>query len=412
MKTSKCLKHALNMVVHSRLRSWLTILGIVIGVASVVAIVSLGQGLEQSVNSQLGGLGGDIVTISPGFSRGGSMGFRGGGDDHGGQGAAATTEEPVLDRTDIQALKGLSDIKLMNRQIRGSVKITYLGKSGSVSLTGVDQKVWSQMTTEKILKGRMLDSADYNVIVISAGLADKYFDQPLGINKMVTIENSSFRIVGILDNQGNSIIMPIQMAYQLLDDKEKDVYDSIVIKVRDENNLDATIEKIDNKLMITRHVTDKDKDFTVTSSKQITQMRTDMMSSMATFLTAIAAVSLLVGAVGISNTMFTSVLEKTKEIGIMKAIGARNKDILTIFLFNAGFIGLAGGILGVVLGIILSGLTPYLLTGVRLAQSGSVVSVNIILITLVGSVLVGMIAGVIPAYQGSKLRPVDALRYE
>src|SRR5665648_22490 len=412
MKTSKCLKHALNMVVHSRLRSWLTILGIVIGVASVVAIVSLGQGLEQSVNSQLGGLGGDIVTISPGFSRGGSMGFRGGGDDHGGQGAAATTEEPVLDRTDIQALKGLSDIKLMNRQIRGSVKITYLGKSGSVSLTGVDQKVWSQMTTEKILKGRMLDSADYNVIVISAGLADKYFDQPLGINKMVTIENSSFRIVGILDSQGNSIIMPIQMAYQLLTDKEKDVYDSIVIKVRDENNLDATIEKIDNKLMITRHVTDKDKDFTVTSSKQITQMRTDMMSSMATFLTAIAAVSLLVGAVGISNTMFTSVLEKTKEIGIMKAIGARNKDILTIFLFNAGFIGLAGGILGVVLGIILSGLTPYLLTGVRLAQGGTVVSVNIILITLVGSVLVGMVAGIIPAYQGSKLRPVDALRYE
>lgn len=411
MKTRKCLKHALNMVVHSRLRSWLTILGIVIGVASVVAIVSLGQGLEQSVNDQMGGLGGDLVTISPGFSRGGSMGFRGGG---GGGGAAsqATTEEPVLDRTDVQALKGLSDIKLMNTQIRGSVKVTYLGKTGSVSLSGVDQKVWSQITTDKIRNGRMLDSADYNVIVISAGLADKYFDQPLGINKMVTIENTAFRIVGILDSQGNSIIMPIQMAYQILDDKEKDVYDSIVIKVRDENNLDATIEKIDNKLMITRHVTDKDKDFTVTSSKQFTQMRSEMMSSMATFLTAIAAVSLLVGAVGISNTMFTSVLEKTKEIGIMKAIGARNQDILTIFLFNAGFIGLAGGILGVVLGIILSGLMPYLLTGVRIAQGGTVVSVNIILITLVGSVLVGMIAGVIPAYQGSKLRPVDALRYE
>lgn len=408
MKTSKCLKHALKMVVHSRLRSWLTILGIVIGVASVVAIVSLGQGMEQSVNAQMGDMGGDIVTISPGFSRGGSMGFRG----HSNQAITATTEEPVLDRTDIQALKGLPDIELMNTQIRGSVKITYLGKSGSVSLSGVDQKVWSQITTEKIRNGRMLDSADSNVIVISAGLADEYFDQPLGINKMVTIENNTFRIVGILDDQGNSIIMPIQMAYQILDDKENDVYDTIVLKVKDEDNLDDTIEKINNKLMIARHVTDKDKDFTVISSKQITEMRSEMMGSISTFLTAIAAVSLLVGAVGISNTMFTSVLERTKEIGIMKAIGARNQDILTIFLFNAGFIGLTGGILGVVLGVILSGMMPYLLTGMRIAQGGTVVSVNIILIALGVSVMVGMIAGIIPAYQGSKLKPVDALRYE
>lgn len=408
MKTSKCLKHALKMVVHSRLRSWLTILGIVIGVASVVAIVSLGQGMEQSVNAQMGDMGGDIVTISPGFSRGGAMGFRG----HSNQATTATTEEPVLDRTDIQALKGLPDIELMNTQIRGSVKITYLGKSGSVSLSGVDQKVWSQITTEKIRNGRMLDSADSNVIVISADLADEYFDQPLGINKMVTIENNTFRIVGILDDQGNSIIMPIQMAYQILDDKENDVYDTIVLKVKDEDNLDDTIEKINNKLMIARHVTDKDKDFTVISSKQITEMRSEMMGSISTFLTAIAAVSLLVGAVGISNTMFTSVLERTKEIGIMKAIGARNQDILTIFLFNAGFIGLTGGIIGVVLGVILSGMMPYLLTGMRIAQGGTVVSVNIILIALGVSVMVGMIAGIIPAYQGSKLKPVDALRYE
>jgi putative ABC transport system permease protein len=198
----------------------------------------------------------------------------------------------------------------------------------------------------------------------------------------------------------------------LLDDKEKDVYDSLVVKIRDEDNHDSTLEKIENKLMIARHVTEKDKDFSVSSGQQMNEMRSEMMSSMSSFLTAIAAVSLLVGSVGISNTMFTSVLEKTKEIGIMKAIGARNKDILAIFLFNAGLIGLAGGIVGVILGIILSGVMPYLMSDMPLARGGTFVSVDIIVIALSVSVLVGIIAGFVPAYQGSKLRPVDALRYE
>ena len=414
MKLSKCLKHALNMVVHSKLRSWLTILGIVIGVASVIAIVSLGEGLEQSLTEQMGELGGDIITITPGFSRGGEMQFGpgGGGADAPDTDAQATDEETVLDRTDVQALRGLPDIEHIDTRIRGNVDISYLGKSGSVSLTGVDRKVWSLITTNEIREGRMLNSADQNVIVIGGGLADSFFDQPLGINKVITIEDSAFRIVGILDDESNSIVMPIQMAYQLLDDKEKDVYDSLVVKIRDEDNLDAAIEKIENKLMITRHVTETDRDFSVSSSQQMNEMKSEMISSMSAFVTAIAAVSLLVGSVGISNTMFTSVLEKTKEIGIMKAIGARNKDILAIFLFNAGLIGLAGGIVGVILGIVLSGVMPYLMSDMPLARGGTFVSVDIIVIALSVSILVGIIAGFVPAYQGSKLRPVDALRYE
>ncbi|HIH87343.1 MAG TPA: ABC transporter permease [Methanosarcinales archaeon] len=410
MKLSKCLKHALKMVVHSKLRSWLTILGIVIGVASVIAIVSLGEGLEKSITEQLGDLGGSIITITPGFSRGGDI--RIGGIIQEEAGAQATDEETVLDRTDVQALRGLSDIELIDTQIRGNADVSYLGKSGSVGLIGVDQKVWSRVTTNEIRDGRMLNSADQNVIVIGGGLADSFFDQPLGINKVITIGDSAFRIVGILDDESNSIVMPIQMAYQLLDDKEKDVYDSLVVKIRDEDKLDAAIEKIEKKLMITRHVTETDRDFSVSSSQQMNEMRSGMISSMSAFLTAIAAVSLLVGSVGISNTMFTSVLEKTKEIGIMKAIGARNKDILAIFLFYAGLIGLAGGTVGVILGIIISGVMPYLMSDMPLARGGTFVSVDIIVIALSVSVLVGIIAGFVPAYQGSKLRPVDALRYE
>ena len=412
MKTGKCLKHALNMVIHSKLRSWLTILGIVIGVGSVIAIMSLGEGLQQSMDAQMSGLGGDIVTITPGFSKSRTIGP--GKMSSASSGTTATEEEVVLDKIDVQALKGIPDIELIDTNIRGNVKIYYLGKSGSVTLTGVNQKVWSKITTTEIRDGRMLGSADMNVIIIGARLADSYFDKPIGINKMVNIEDKAFRVVGILDDSSTNIIMPLQMAYQVLDEKENGIYDSIVVKIKNEEKLDIVIEKIEHKLMMTRHVTEKDRDFTVSSSKQFQEMRSEMLGSMTLFLTAIAAVSLLVGAVGIANTMFTSVLEKTKEIGIMKAIGARNKDILLIFLLNAGLIGLVGGLIGVVFGVMLSGFAPMLMGSMPMAKGGSVavVSMDSVVMALSVAVIIGVISGVVPAYNGSKLKPVDALRYE
>lgn len=411
MKLKKCFKHAFNMVLHSKLRSWLTITGIVIGVAAVIAIVSIGEGMQQSLNAQLNALGGDIVTISPGFERGGGMfGMRGGGSSSGG--AQATTKEIVLGRSDLQALKGIPDISLIDTNIRGSVDMSYLGKTGKVSVTGVDQRIWSQITTSKIKTGRMLDSADQNVIVIGGKLASSYFSQPVGINKMTTINGSAFRVVGILDDQSNSVYMPIQMAYQVIADKKNDIYDTFVVKIRNEDQLDEVITKIEDKLMTARHVTQNKKDFSVTSRKEMQQARADTMNSMNAFLLAIAAVSLIVGSIGIANTMFTSVLEKTKEIGIMKAIGARNPDILLIFLFNAGFIGLVGGLIGVILGTILSGFLPALVGNLPLVRGTTIVSLNSIIMALSVSVIVGILAGIIPAYQASKLKPVDALRYE
>lgn len=412
MKLRKCFKHAFNMVVHSRLRSWLTILGIVIGVAAVIAIMSIGGSMRETITAQLGGLGGDILTLNAGFSRGNRMFGPGGGEGGFGGGATATDEEPVLDRTDVQALKSIPDIEIIDTNIRGSVEVSYFGKSGTVSLTGVDQKVWARITTLEIAEGRMLDSADQNVVVIGGRLAESYFDKPLGINQMITIEGNVFRVVGVLDDSSTSIYMPIQMAYQVLDDKENGVYDSIVIKIKNEEQLDEVMTKIENKLMLVRHVTEKTKDFSLTSSKQMQETRSAMMSSMNAFLVAIAAVSLIVGAIGIANTMFTSVLEKTKDIGIMKAIGAKNKDILIIFLLNAALIGLVGGLLGVIFGGVLSGALPALMGEVRMLRGGTFVSLNSVLIALIVSVSVGLAAGAIPAYKGSRLKPVDALRYE
>jgi putative ABC transport system permease protein len=414
MKISKTFSHAFSMVLHSKVRSWLTIIGIVIGVASVIAIISISEGAQQSLSSRLSSLGGDIVTITPGFSRGGGFfgrDFPGGGPQ--GSSSTASTKQTVLSTTDYQVLKGIPDVELVDTNIRGTVNVSYLGKSGKISLTGVDPKVWSKVTTSTIAKGRFLDSADQNVIVIGGRLSSSYFSQVLGLNQMLTIQGRSFRVVGILDDQSNSIYMPIQMAAAIIPDATNGIYDSLVVKIRDEDQLDSSIANMEEQLMMRRHVTNSTKDFSVSSNKQIQQTRSETMSSMNAFLLAIAAVSLIVGAVGIANTMFTSVLEKTKEIGIMKAIGARNRDILLIFLFNAAIIGLVGGVIGIILGTILSGFLPAITGGtIPFARGGGVVSLQSVLMAIGVSVSAGIIAGIIPAYQASKLKPVDALRYE
>ncbi|MFC1723125.1 ABC transporter permease [Nanoarchaeota archaeon] len=409
MKLNKCFKLAFNMVVHSKLRSWLTIIGIVIGVGSVIAIMSLGAGMEASVNSRLGGLGADLVTLTAGAQK--SMRMHGGGGGSSG-GATATDEIPQLDRSDVQAIKGVPDVIAIDMRIGGKVDISYLGKKGSVSLTGVDQKTWAQVTTDTLRDGRLLGPSDQNVIVIGARLADEFFDSPIGINKMVTIENNAFRVVGILEEGGTNIRIPIQMAYQLLDDKEQDVYDTIIAKARNEDVVEEVADKIERKLFVTRHVNEKTKDFSIMTLAQIAESVGAIIGAITLFLTAIAAVSLLVGAVGIANTMFTAVLEKTKDIGIMKAIGARNTDIMIIFLLNSALIGLIGGIIGVGFGLLLSNLIGFIIPDMRMMSGGTIVSVMSIFLSLGVAIFVGISAGVIPAYQASKLKPVDALRYE
>jgi putative ABC transport system permease protein len=414
MKLHKSFDHAFEMVVHSRLRSWLTILGIVIGVASVIAIMSIGSGMQKSISSSLSSLGGDILTLTAGTSRGASM-FGGGPPGEFGQssGTTATKETPELTVQDIQTLKGIADIALINPTITGKVDVSYLGKSGSVSLTGVDQTVWARIITTDIAEGRLLDSADSNVIVIGGRLAKSYFDKPVGLNQMLSLEGNAFRVVGILDDESTTIYLPLKMAYRVLDrENETGTYDSVTLKAKDEDQLDETINKTRDKLLMSRHVTLKTQDFSISSSKQMQATRSSMMSSMNNFLIAIAAVSLIVGAVGIANTMFTSVLEKTKEIGIMKAIGAKNHDILAIFLLNAGLIGLVGGVLGVVFGVILSGVLPVIMGETGMLRGGTFVDPHSIILALSVSIIIGVFAGFIPAYQASKLRPVDALRYE
>jgi putative ABC transport system permease protein len=410
MKFQKSLRFALNMLLHSKLRSWLTIIGIVIGVGAIIAIVSLGEGLQASVESQLGGLGADLITVSPGFSR--AQGFGGGS----GQGRTIT-DETYIGRQDLQIIKSVPGIAYVNPTISGSADITYLGEKTKVSIQGVDEGVWKNFITADLEGGRYLSSADSNVVVISYGLAHNIFENEIYVNKPVMINEKLFRVVGVLEEGGfgggNTAYMPIFPARSILTDKASDRFDSISVKVSSVDELDSVAAGITEKLFISRHVTDRTQDFTIVSSKDTQRQVQDVLGTFTLFLAAIAAVSLIVGAVGVANTMFTSVLEKTKDIGILKAIGARNEDILTIFLLNSGLVGLVGGILGVILGWLISLAFPLLIPAGPGGQSVQpVVSLSIVVISLLGAIAVGMIAGAIPARRGSKLKPVDALRYE
>jgi putative ABC transport system permease protein len=414
MRNSTYLKMGLNMLVHSKLRSWLTIIGIVIGIGSVVGILSLGDAMQEQVQSRLAEMDLTKITISPGYTKASSnMPGPYGGGGHG------TTTDVELTKKDISALRGLDSIQYIEGEISGREPVIYAAQNATLSVTGVDPQIWRYMTTKKTQSGRLLEPSDTYVAVIGSGIAKGIYDQDIGINQVITINGKAVRVVGILSEEGEggdrSIYMPINAAVTVIDDAQEGVYDTILVKAKSEDLVDGLMEDIVDKLMISRHIIkEDDRDFSVTASKSMAESVTEMTSSMTLFLGAIAAVSLLVGAVGIANTMFTSVLEKTKEIGTMKAIGAKNRDILMIFLFNSAMVGLVGGILGVILGSLVSAVFPMI--GVTMMRGGGTSSVSLsphlMILGLTLAVIIGIVSGVIPAYRASKLKPVDALRYE
>lgn len=416
MKTKKAFQLALNILIHSKLRSWLTIVGIVIGIASVIAIISISQGAQESLELQLSGLGADIVTVTPGFSV--ATVFRMGSGKNSVTSTTAADDQEDLTKKDVIVLSGINNIEFVMGQILGSGEVKYEGDSIDKTITGVDTEVWKDISLDELREGRLLTKADTYSVVIGEKLADETFDG-IELNRKVEIEGKSFKVVGIIMGS-SSLYMPISQARDILDDINDQEFHSITIKLKDAEDVelfDLTLEEIKKKLMMHRGILKEDeRDFTITDMKTTQETMSETMDTMALFLGAIAAISLLVGGIGIANTMFTSVLEKTKEIGIMKAIGAKNKDILSIFLLNSGMIGLVGGIGGAILGTIASSAVGGMMgdsSGITAKMFGTAsLSFELILIMLGFSIIIGMIAGAIPAYNASRMKPVDALRYE
>ncbi len=420
MKTKKAFQLSLNMLIHSRLRSYLTIIGIVIGIAAVVSIVSVSQGAQQQLQESLGNLGGDVLTISPGASRamgsGGGFQIRGGGGDFGS--SSSSSEQKNLTAKDVIVLKGIQNIDFVMGMVSGRADVTYLSKSSTVNIEGVDAEVWKDFITTGLSSGRYLMQGDSNSVVVGYRVANSVFDG-MQINRQITIEGKIFKIVGVLEQSGSvdsNIYMPILMAREVIDNVGDEKFNSISVKIKDVDLTNETVAEITQKLMLSRGILQtKNIDFSVSNPAEIQATVSSSLNSIALFLAAIAAISLIVGAVGIANTMFTSVMEKTREIGILKAIGAQNKDILVIFLFSSGLLGLIGGIGGIVLGVFGAGLIGSLASGSfgRLSFSSTYFSPTLIIGVFLLSIFIGMIAGAIPAYRASRLKPVDALmRYE
>ena len=219
MRLKKSFQLAWNILIHSKLRSWLTIIGIVIGIAAVVSIVSISIGAKQQLENNLGNLGADILTLSPGFSKArGEMGFWGGGEGPGrfDEQISSESETKNITSKDVAIVRTLDNVDIVTGIVSLNGDLTYLTKTASVSVTGVDGNLWAEITTEEIESGRMLTSGDTYSIIVGNNLAKIIFDN-LPINAKVTIEGKTFKVVGILES-GNGVYMPIEIAREVFDD--------------------------------------------------------------------------------------------------------------------------------------------------------------------------------------------------
>ena len=325
MKLNKVFKIAANIIIHSKLRSWLTVVGIVIGVAAIIAIISIGTGYEAYINDQMSEFGSDIIYVVPGFDKASQDNPFGPPED------PSSNINPLTDK-EVQAIKSITNVERVNRGVQGSTDVYYLGGTASLTTFGVDLKEWKHVASLTLSEGRLLGPGDSNSIVIGGTVAEDLFDNEIGLNRMVTVGDRNFRVVGILEKGGafgsndKNVYMALESAREVLE-KPIGEYDALEVQVSDIEYADEVELALEKKLMIVRHVTEDTKDFTLVSMKSVQENITEILQGFTFFLGVIAAVSLLVGAVGIANSMFTSVLERRKEIGIMKAIGAKNSDI-------------------------------------------------------------------------------------
>jgi putative ABC transport system permease protein len=429
MRFRYILKLSAEGFMQKKLRSWLTILGIVIGVAAVVSILSLSTGAQQVISSQLGGLGADIVTVSPGNNR--AFGFEGGGPGGGerfitsSSSSTSSNQDHNLTTRDLEAIKSVPGVKAVDGMISDRLDVSYLAQSATLSVEGVDPLAWKEMTTSSLASGRYLTPGDGNVAVIGSRVASGVFKQDVLLNSQITIEGKPFKVVGILESSGgfggsdSSIIVPIDAARTVITSIAPTHFSSIEVQVQDASSVNQTSNAISSKLMLLRHVNENTKDFTVSSAQSIQASISSVMGTLSLFLAGIAAISLLVGAIGIANTMFMSVMERTKQIGILKALGTTNFEVMQLFMMESAIVGLIGGLLGVFAGFIVSGLIGEIgLSVISIGGRGggnmslSVISPELVIFAIGFSTLLGIMSGLLPARRASKLQPTAALRYE
>ncbi len=397
---------SINNLKKRKLRSWLTMIGIFIGIAALVSLIGLGEGLRQTINSQFGFLGTDIlsVTASGGFGPPGT-------------GVA----DPLTDK-ELNAIKSVQGVDGVAGRILESGKLVFNNKVGfgfAASLPdGEERKVMEHLMNMKAQKGRLLKDGDKGVIFLGANFMeeDNGFGKPILPGSKVELLDVEVKVIGILEKKGNiqldgAVFVNEDFLREIVD-REGDDYDIIVVRFNKGADIKKIQSDIEKKLRKIRGVKKGEEDFSVESPASILENVNNVLLGIQIFIYIIAGISLLVGGIGIMNTMYTSVVERTKEIGIMKSIGAKNSNIFLLFFIESGFLGSIGGIIGAILGFLMA--TGLTFVG-KLVLGSDLISAHITPELIIGSILfsfiLGSFFGTLPAIQASKLNPVDALRH-
>ncbi len=388
-------------------RSWLTLLGILIGVAAVVSLISLGNGLKDAVNSQFNIGSTEVLAVQAG-----------GINSYGPPGSGAAKPVTVQDA---EAISKLSNVEVViPRNIR-NVKIEFNKKTLFTYATNIpdNQKNANyvyQFNGIKIDRGKLLSAGDRGVVMIGNGLADgnkNGLGRDLKIGDTIKINGRNFRIQGIAQKTG-SLIYDNVVYMNEVDMKNLlgygDEVDIIAVKVIDKSLMNQTKTDIERLMRQRRNVKVGQEDFDVTTPQATLASVNSIISGIQVFIIIIASISILVGAIGITNTMMTSVMERRREIGIMKAIGARNEHVFYQFFIEAGLLGLIGGIVGALLGITIGYAGTTSLNAFLGSSTQPQISFWLISFTILGSFLIGAFSGFIPAIRAAKENPVEEIR--
>ncbi|MDY6892315.1 MAG: ABC transporter permease [Chloroflexota bacterium] len=415
MNAVQVVRTALKALTVNKMRSALTMLGVIIGVAAVISLMSFGEGTQAAITSNIESLGTDLLFVSPGAAS--QSGIRGA------QGSATTLTledaEALLDTALAPSVLTVAPEAQVSAQVVAGVKNTYS------QIAGVTPE-YEHVRNVALAEGQFISSYDlerrFMVAVLGSNVAETLFDDISPVGQTIKIDGRRFEVVGVLESKGGAgfgsqdymIFAPITtVQYRLSSARTASgemTVSTINVQVVRTEETDAAIEQITAILRERHEITGED-DFTITSMQETIEAVEETTDTMVFFLGAVAGISLLVGGIGVMNIMLVSVTERTREIGIRKAVGARRRDILLQFLVESASISLIGGGIGVLTGFGISQLMSGVSMGGGMAVQ-AVLSLDIIILAVSVAAGVGIVFGLYPAYRAARLNPIDALGYE